>query len=158
MNTDRILREHLIAGESSEDTARLKSMAKEARAFVASFRWAHPIDELFLGYGVGGILAVFLVKFIEKVNGRDEFLWIIVGDLPSAYLVTDNAPTPTDALDRYCELMEDWANAVKTKKDISECFPVRAEPTAENADLLERRIGFVRKEIIPVVRELHAER
>lgn len=75
----------------------------------------------------------------------DSWLWVIVGDLPSAYLVTDDLKSPRDALEGYCELMMDWVNAVKTQADLTHQFPVEAPPTLGNAAALKKRIGMLRE-------------
>lgn len=82
----------------------------------------------------------------------DEQLWVVVGDLPSAYLVTDVSPDAIAALGVYCELMEDWANAVLQETPLNEVFPVSARPTVENAHALLTRVKCLRDGIIPMLR------
>jgi hypothetical protein len=125
-------------------------MAKEAREYISSFPWCPPIEELFLAHGVGGVVAAFIVRFTQRIRERDEFLWVIVGDLPSAYLIIDQCQTAGQALQAYCDLMREWANAVLEHRDLSGVFPVQAQPTAENATLLEKRVRFLRERIIPL--------
>jgi len=76
-------------------------------------------------------------------------LWVIVGDLPSAYLVVETDDSPADAMERYCGLMEDWIAAVRDGTSLQDVFPVTADPTPESALLLEKRIAFLLAEIIP---------
>jgi hypothetical protein len=45
--------------------------------------------------------------------------------------------------------MEEWIAAVRDAGTLSEVFPVSAEPTPENAELLEKRTAFLLAEIIP---------
>jgi hypothetical protein len=104
---------------------------------------------MYLAHGVGGVLAVFFVEFPRKIKGTDDKLWIVVGDLPSAYLVVEPDDSGADALERYCGLMEDWIAAVRDGADLNNVYPVTAEPTRENADSLERRVAFLLAEIIP---------
>ena len=47
---------------------------------------------------IGGVVAVFLFR-IDGPPEVDPLLWVVVGDLPTAYLVTDDAPSPAIALD-----------------------------------------------------------
>lgn len=75
-------------------------------------------------------------------------MWVVVGDLPTAYLVVEPEDSPAQALERYCDLMEQWIASVRDGQ-LSEVFPVSAEPTLENADALEKRIAFLLAEIIP---------
>jgi hypothetical protein len=141
-----------LIGDDAEDTALLVSMARDAEAYIASHHWAPPIAQLFLGYGLGGVLALFLARFSRPLpGGQDEWLWVIVGDLPPAYLVVDRAQTPQEALGIYCELMEDWADRVMGGEDLREAFPVEAAPTQEHAQMLKSRVTFVRDKIMPVI-------
>ena len=95
------------------------------------------------------MIGLFLVRFAEPAGGVDDELWVVSGDLPPAYFVTDDAPTPAEALSTYCDLMEDWVEAVLEDGDLDEAFPVEAEPTAENAASLRRRLDFIRQHLIP---------
>ena len=124
-------------------------MAREAMDYITSFRWCPQIEAMYLAHGVGGIIALFLAQLSQRIAGMDDRLWIVVGDLPSAYMVVEPDDSPPDALERYCGLMEDWIAAVRDKRDLGEVYPVAAKPTAENADLLESRVGFLLAEIIP---------
>jgi hypothetical protein len=137
-----------ICGDSEEDTLLLRAMASTARHYIASFKWSPPIKSVQLAMGVGGVVAVFLVSFRRHVNETDDALWVVVGDLPSAYLVRDNTENGRDALIGYCELMEDWAFAVLKGESIENVFPVDAEPTVSNAHAVRERVAFIRSEII----------
>jgi hypothetical protein len=96
-----------------------------------------------------GVLGLFLFRFTKKIGSTDDQLWVVVGDLPSAYLVVLPPDSPQDVLDRYCTLMEEWVAEVRVGGDRGDVFPVRAEPTIENASMLAERIAFLRKEVIP---------
>ena len=143
-----------ITGGDDRDTELLKEMAREARDYIASFRWCPQIEAMYLAHGVGGIIALFLAQFSHSIGGTDDRLWIVVGDLPNAYMVVEPDDSPPDALERYCGLMEAWIAAVRDKRDLGKVYPVAAKPTAENADLLERRVGFLLAEIIPRATQL----
>jgi hypothetical protein len=139
-----------ISGEDEEETQLLLSMADEAMRYVQKFKWAPPIDSMHLAYGLGGCVAIFLVTFKRPIPGSlDRQLWIVVGDLPSVYMVADAGPDAKEALIAYCELMEEWADSVLVGRDLSECFPVGVEPTHELANMLKGRTKFIREEIIP---------
>jgi hypothetical protein len=139
-----------ILGEDEDETTRLRQMAEGARSFVTSHRWAPPIGRQFLAYGLGGVIALFLFEFEHPVSGTsDRQLWTVVGDLPSAYFVVDQATTASAALELYCELMDDWAAAVMEGHDLAEVFPIEAEPTQEHAQMLLSRVSFIREKILP---------
>jgi len=136
-------------GGDKKDIRLLKKMAVEATNFLKSHKWCPEIEKIYFGFGIGGIVAVFLFKFSEKNKGTDEFLWVVVGDLPPAYFVVDCAPNPKEALETYCELMEDWVSAVRNKTSLEDVYPVGVSPTEEYARMLSSRIESLRSDIIP---------
>lgn len=139
-----------MKGENAEETLLLRNAFAEASSFLRAFEWCSDIKEAFFGRGIGGVVAVFLFR-IEPLGSVDEWLWVVTGDLPSAYLVADDAPTPVVALELYCELMDDWVAAVRGEKSLSEVFPVVAVPTMESANMLRERLEFLRNDIIPTL-------
>ena len=149
MDTSAYQIETSIVGEDAEDTALLQSMAVDARRFLAGFHWCPPIKALYLGDGIGGVVAVFVAELSERIAGTDDMLWIIVGDLPSVFLVPDEIASPRQALEAYCELMDDWIQAVDSGEGLEEVYPVEAAPTPANARALASRLKFLREEIIP---------
>ena|ERR1700744_4000346 len=98
--------------------------------------------------GGGGIAAVFLFEIEPASTDVDGMLWVIVGDLPPAYLVVEESPTALDALKTYLELMQEWVIAVREEKSTEECIPVNRPATRENADTLETRLNFLKKEFL----------
>lgn len=143
-----------LSGETEEETKLLSSMAVEARRYLESQRWCSAVTELRYAAGVGRVVAAFLARpeYVEEHVG-DDWLWVIVGDMPSAYLVTDEAPDAAEALLIYSELMEDWARTVMDGGDLADVFPVAAEPSAANAEALLGRLKFVRESVIPWIRD-----
>jgi hypothetical protein len=45
--------------------------------------------------------------------------------------------------------MEQWIQAILVGEGLPDAFPVRATPSFANADLLRRRVDFIRDELIP---------
>jgi hypothetical protein len=125
-------------------------MLGEAKEYLAAFDWCESIEESYFGLGVGGIVAVFLFKIRPRHEGVDELLWVVVGDLPKAYLVTDDSPSPRLALETYVELMSEWVDAATKGQPVDELIPVNVAPTLENAKLLEGRLAFLSAKIIPL--------
>ena len=141
-----------IRGEDDEDTNLLREMGKEAHEFITGQEWCPPIRNFYFADGVGGVFALFLVDFSEAIaDSPDDSLWVVVGDLPSAYFVSESADTPRAALECYCFIMEDWVAAVVNDTDLDEVYPVEAEPTKKNARELQSRVDFLRSEIIPAM-------
>lgn len=137
-----------MTGEDDEETEQLRVMLQEARAYLLSFQWCLGISREFFGLGIGGVACVFLFE-LKAPSGVDNVLWVVVGDLPSAYLVADQADNPCAALRVYCGLMEEWVLAVRLGRSLSGVFPVTAPATEQNARLLEKKIAFLRNEVLP---------
>ena len=149
IDTSDFQEESGIVGDDEDDTRLLREMASEARAYLEDFEWCPPIRSLHLGLGVGGVVAAFLVQFDEVIEDTsDDALWVVVGDLPSAYVIVEPEDDGVAGLSRYCELMEDWAFNVLKGKSLDDSFPVEAEATHEHAEMLNSRIAFIRTEIL----------
>ena len=58
-----------LSGDDEEDTQLLSEMAEEAKLFLRSFDWCKTIHDGWLGWGVGGVVAVFLFKIVTS-GGR----------------------------------------------------------------------------------------
>jgi hypothetical protein len=138
-----------LRGDSDEDTELLRRMADEALLFLNQFDWCKEIREFYFGLGIGGVLAVFLARILPSQKRVDEWLWVVVGDLPPAYLVTDAASTPVAALRGYIEEMRKWVAAVWAGKSLDNVIPVNAPATLQNADALCSRLNHIERELIP---------
>lgn len=148
MDWDKVTPVGQMHGEDGEDTALLFTLLDKARSYLRGFEWCRGLEEEYFGCGVGGVVGVFLFR-IAPAQGADEWLWVVVGDLPSAYLVIDRAPDPVSTLKVYCELMDKWILSVREGGGGDDVFPVSAPRTLRNANSLERRIQFIRDKVIP---------
>lgn len=137
-----------MAGEDAEDTELLKGLLAEAESYLASFDWCERLEEAYFGLGVGGIVAVFLFRVRPARPDVDDWLWVIVGDLPPAYLVTDSAPNAACALEGYLGLMQEWVEAVRTGRPLEDLIPVNVPPTVEWATELKGRLEFLRDNVL----------
>jgi hypothetical protein len=140
-----------IQGEDAADTKLLRDLATEAHTFICSQGWCEQIDHQYLAYGIGGVVAVFLFLITPRSEEIDKCLWVIVGDLPPAYIVVEDNPTAHDALDAYCSEMETWIEAVDRGESIEDLIPVNAAATPESARQLEGRLVFLRQKVLPTV-------
>lgn len=140
-----------IRGEDDAETKQLEEMAEAARRYLGSQKWCRAVRRLLFGLGVGGVAAVFLAQ-IDAESSVDEWLWVVVGDLPSAYLVVDEAKSPEAALESYCDLMAEWADAVLGSQDLGEVFPVEAPADRKHAAMLVTRIALLRDVVLPGLR------
>jgi hypothetical protein len=149
VDLNKLTPEEDARGEDARETEELREMLQEALEYLRRHSWCPEILESYMGIGIGGVLAVFLVHLSEKVGGTDDWLWVIEGDLPSAYPVTDAAPDARTALAGYCEIMEDWAEAVLSNGPLDDVFPVAALAGREHAETLLSRTQFIREKVLP---------
>jgi hypothetical protein len=143
-----VVRASELQGEDAEDTLLLQQLLVKAHAYLRSYRWCHRIQESYFGLGVAGVVGVFLLRIVGG-EGVDDWLWVVVGDLPSCYLVTDDAPDGVSALEVYCELMDDWIAWVRAGCVGKAVFPVDAPATEEAACALGSRLDCLRSTVIP---------
>ena len=137
-----------ITGEDERETVELKAMLQEASTYLKSFKWCKDIKAAYMGIGIGGVVGVFLFRIRPARPEVDEMVWVIVGDLPPAYITVDNAPNPACALDAYIGAMEEWVSTAKAGKSVEDIIPVNVPPTRENAEQLESRLRFLDREIL----------
>lgn len=135
-------------GEDAEDARLLRELVDRAKDYIRSFDWCRGIEETYFGVGIGGICAVALFRIRPDRPEVDEWLWVVVGDLPSLYIVTDDASTPEEALRRYIELGEEWIAAVRAGASVDELAPVNVPATPRWADELDNRLRFIEQEIL----------
>jgi len=150
---DTVMPASKMTGDDAEDTRLLRKALAEADAFLAGHAWCEKIQERYFGAGIGGVVSVFLFEIVPTRPDIDALLWVVVGDVPSAYLVTDEARDPAEALAQYIALMKEWAAVVKRGGDLSAVYPVAAAATRENAEALESRLSYLESELLPEWRE-----
>lgn len=137
-----------LEGEDADETRLLRQMFEEAKAYLLGHAWCRSVAESYFGVGIGGVVAAFLFRIVP-VGDADEWLWVVVGDLPTAYLVPDQIAQPVDALLIYCDVMQDWVDAVSRGASTDDQFPIDVPPDAAHAEMLRKRIELLRGEVIP---------
>ena len=130
----------------------VKAYAQRAIAFLRDFRWCRDVTACTLGFAVAGILGVFRVDILPG-EGADPTVWVIVGDLPPAYLYYEPSDSWQDALRGYVDEMRAWAEAAATGADVSELIPVNVPPTSEYARMLSGRLDFLEQNLLDVPAE-----
>ncbi len=132
-----------------EEIQAILSLYYDAKNYIEDFDWCISTKKCWYDkdFGIYEKIGIFLFE-IEPLNDKvDDFIWVIVGDLPSVYL-DKSIKTGQEALEQFCDLMQEWAESVKSEKSLEECYPVPVDPTIENAELLICRIAFIRRELL----------
>jgi hypothetical protein len=132
-----------------EELRAILTLYKEAKEYLEAFKWCISTKKSWYDKdcGIYEKVGVFLFEIEPADNYVDDFIWVIVGDIPSVYL-DKSIKTGKEALNTYCELMQEWIDNVKAQKSLDECFPIGVDATHENADLLNSRITFIKRELL----------
>ena len=130
-----------------EDLDAAQDYYERARDYLEYYDWCLEITESYAGMIYPGIVGVFLFKIVPDERA-DDWYWVVVGDLPPAYLVVDICPNPAAALDGYIGEMQLWVEAAAVGKPVDELIPVNAPPTKEYAEMLGSRLDFLIERIL----------
>ena len=123
-------------------------MNKKASDYLLSFDWCRKIKTSSIYLNLGPTLCIFIFEIENSASIDDNFLWVIVGDIPSMYLDTHGPKSTVEVLEDYINLADDWIAHVKEGKSVKDCYPFRAEPTIEMTDMLEKRSHFIKNTLI----------
>ena len=140
-----------FVGEDDEDDKLVRDLIDEAHAYVGSFVWCRAIEESYVSdIAVGGVVAVLLLRINPGGREVDEWLWVVVGDLPPAYITTDVGPNAACALDGYMGEMQAWVEAAKAGRSVDDLIPVETAGHSEQdiAEMLDSRLDFLNREIL----------
>lgn len=140
-----------IEGDDEEDTALLIAMAKEGENYLRSFAWCLDIKQGRLSDGFGGIIALLHFQVTIRNVPDDEWVWIIIGDVPSAYLEAELFVTPHAALQRYLDGLDEWIAAAEAGKPLQDLIPIEVTPSPDLIAQLRPRIKTLREEILPYI-------
>ncbi len=126
---------------------------EEAVDFILGLKWCVSIVNKYFGYSQEGIISIFFFEIDTSDDHVDRGIWIIVGDLPYAYIVTDSAKSPSEALCAYIDEMQRWVYAVQNDLAFNNIIPVSVDNKIENAENLNRRLKFLEERILPDIKE-----
>jgi len=140
-----------------EDTINLVSkdpdfikLANEAESFLQGHKWCKTIKNKWFVEGWENLVMIFYFEIIPNSKNVDDFVWVIVGDLPPAYIDIESASNPLEVIETYTDIMSDWVECVKNGLSIENCYPINVPPQKDYAEMLEIRIKLIRENILPL--------
>jgi hypothetical protein len=145
-----------ITGDDAEDTELLKEMTSRATRYIESFSWCDAVLDTYFGGGVGGIFAVFFFRIQPSRAEVDPWIWVMVGDVPSAYLPLTNCESPAEAFRMYLDGMSRWVELArdgKTGTAEEGVPPVNVPATPEWAEKLNLKLSGLASIIKPFFEE-----
>ena len=137
----------LVPVENIRD-AEVSALAEEASQFLLSHAWCKAVRSAHLAWAAAGVLGVFRFEIEPAHSGVDKSLWVVVGDVPSAYLTCEGNPTWREALEGYIHEMKRWVAAVRSGAPLDDVISAGVTPSAEHADMLYSRLNFISREIL----------
>lgn len=132
-----------IVGDDEQDTVLLCKMSEDAKQYISSFPWCATILNSYFGGGVGGIFAVFFFHIRPSRSNVDPWIWIVVGDIPSAYLPVTDCESPAEVFRSYIRGMSRWvelARMGRTGTPEQGVPPVNVPATPEWAERLNQKL------------------
>jgi hypothetical protein len=127
---------------------------KEAAEYLLGFPWCWKIVNAQLYLNLGSTLCIFLFEIENSASSEDNYLWVVVGDIPPMYLDIHGPKSTKEVLEDYVRLAEDWIFHVKSGKSIENCYPFNAALTLEMAELLEERTVFMKNTLIKNIEDV----
>src|SRR4051812_33220929 len=108
----------------TEDTRlAIQDSLNEARNYLAYFEWITGIKSELLGVHFEGIISLFLFEIEAAREDVDRWIWVVVGDVPTAYITCEDAKDPFGAIDGYLGAMEDWVKAAREGASVANLIP-----------------------------------
>ncbi|MES2446893.1 MAG: DUF4826 family protein [Bacteroidota bacterium] len=129
---------------SSENEVELSGLILKAKDYLARQKWCNEILSGWLSMYWDGVLAVFLFKINPLSSDIDDYVWIAVGDLPTAYIDVESAKNTKDVLECYVFIMSDWAENLLAGNSLEESYPVEAPPTKKYGEMLKGRLDIIK--------------
>ncbi len=136
-----------LSSDNTEDEA-IITLEKEAKEYLLSHNWCDEILDGWLAVSFEDILCIFLYHIRSSNINVDEYVWMVVGDIPPAYIDIESADNAKNVLKEYVDLMSDWVSCVENGDSIDECYPVEVEPSKKCAKMLKDRLNFILTEIL----------
>ncbi|MGQ7857523.1 hypothetical protein ACUN24_25075 [Pedobacter sp. WC2501] len=125
-----------------------------ASNYLNKFRWCERIIDCNLYLNFGKILCIFLFEIENASSPEDNFIWVVVGDVPSMYMDVYGPKSTREVLEVYVNLSRDWIDAIEKGEGIEKCFPFDNDPSLELAGMLKSRVDRIEFSIIPDIEDI----
>ena len=134
--------------KSQPDDSEFIELAEEAASFLKNHKWCKEIEKQWLAADWENLLAVFFFKIVPNSADADDYVWVVVGDLPPAYIDIESSDNEIETVRVYTKLMDDWVQHVKKGQPTDDCYPINVPPENEYAEMLAIRIRLIRENIL----------
>lgn len=148
IETHNMLPVEAIEEQKGDGPEGFDSFLRRVEAFMIENQFCQKIRKGWLAFGVPGILGIFYLELIPAQTFIKDELWVIVGDIPPAFIYTDECPNAFAALQKYLNELALWIDAVRKDESVEGLLPVDAPPIPKFADMLAQRVTFIGNEIM----------
>jgi hypothetical protein len=131
---------------NDEERDALNTLAGTAHNYIAKFPWCTTVKQQYFAGGIGFVLAIYLFDITPSGPHIPARVWVIVGDVPMAYLSFEDALTPLEAFDKYVAGMRRWVGAARSGASLEnrdDLPAVNVPATPEWADELAGRLDML---------------
>lgn len=126
-----------------------KNLLDTARGFLTRFQWCRAVTEEYVGILIEDSLGVFLFRFEPGRVHVPEWTWVVVGNLPPAYIIVEaDTRNPACALDGYIGAMQEWVDAVTEGRPVDSLIPVNVPASRESAESLQHVLNQLDEDIL----------
>lgn len=119
-------------------------LINESKIYLASQKWCGEIYEGWLFTNIGYALCIFLYRIDKLQSSEDNLVWIVVGDIPPAYLDTYNVESTKEVIENYIELVEDWIENAESGNSFEDCFPFKSDTRKNLLRCSKREFNFLK--------------
>lgn len=124
-------------------------LAERAQAYIGSMSWCKEIVNGWLDYACGYIAGVFYFQILPAYPDVPSDIWVIVGDLPPAYMEAELCSNGCEAMELYIDGAQEWVDRVLEGRTIDDTvMPVNVPPEKKWAEELQGRLRFLREHIL----------
>ena len=136
---------------NSKEFQGFRAHVEQAVRFAQENEFIFQSHPEYVGAFSPGVCSIFLSSVFASPHSYAERVWIIVGDVPPAYIVIDDAPDAASALNAYIAEMNLWIEAVRSGRLVEDCIPVNVSPTQKWAERLATRMRFLSAHLNDIV-------
>jgi|GEM_PF-3367070 len=135
-----------------EDPAPIIELCEEAVRFVTHHSWCMALFKTYFDRGFEEI-SVFVCEVEVREHGPQS-IWVIVGDVPPVYLMSD-IRNGAEALQFYCRGLTAWVAEARLGRDPNRDRPVLSkeayeplQPTEQLCKMIEGRVRFIEEVLL----------
>ncbi|TCC96774.1 hypothetical protein EZ449_22140 [Pedobacter frigidisoli] len=126
----------------------------KAESYLQSFDWCGAIIDSELYSNLGKILCIFLFEIINNQRKEDNYVWVVVGDVPSMYLDIYGPKSTHEVLENYVSLSRDWIYGVENNLNMTDFYPFKEPKSLELARMLRSRTDRIENSVIPNIEDV----